>query len=182
MAILCWVVKKIRKKEVNTDHGADPSIRLGDGPTPLSIACKTNPSIVKKLLERGDPLQVDAHDIILLHLACKHSNAKVFSILMDHGCDVNARDEIDETPSHLACFRGRVLLQIRMRLMALAEKRRTALQAQLLDTSIVYSADLSTRIEMITPLIDGGVEVNHGDEDVMTALATAMAMSLREEA
>ncbi len=69
-----------------------------------------------------------------------------------------------------------------MRLMALAEKRRTALQAQLLDTSIVYSADLSTRIEMITPLIDGGVEVNHGDEDVMTALATAMAMSLREEA
>lgn len=131
MAILCWVVKKIsvtaealvrlrfgfgkEEKKVNTGHGADPSIRLGDGPTSLSIACKINPIIVKKLLERGDdPLQVDAHDIILLHLAGKHSNAKVFSTLTDHGCDVNARDEIDETPSHLACFRGRVLLQIRM--------------------------------------------------------------------
>jgi len=87
------------------DAGAD--VDLGDlnGDAPVHLACKGGSlSILKMVLEKS-LCKVGcegSHGNSLLHYAARYGHLEMMQFLIDEGNDVNAENQLTETPLHLA--------------------------------------------------------------------------------
>eukprot|EP00096_Caligus_rogercresseyi_P001210 TRINITY_DN1190_c0_g1_i3.p1 TRINITY_DN1190_c0_g1~~TRINITY_DN1190_c0_g1_i3.p1 ORF type:complete len:1358 (-),score=455.16 TRINITY_DN1190_c0_g1_i3:220-4293(-) len=89
------------------------------GWTPLVWACENkHEKVIKYLLLRGsNPLIVDAEGNIALHWASLSGSKTICEVLMDYGCDVDARNTNGDAPIHIALrqdhYESAVLLLMR---------------------------------------------------------------------
>ena len=93
-------------------RGADINARTRTDKTPLHLSCENDDvDAVRALLVRGaDPTSICEGGKTALHILCKtvaHSthayqnSLAIFRLLHDHGLNVNATDEVGETPLHV---------------------------------------------------------------------------------
>ena len=96
---------KVNVQQCLLDYGADIDARDNINFTPLFWALdKEHAESVQILLERGartDAPNVPVYGGTVLHMGVRTSDTKVVRLLLDHGVDVNARDQSGKTPSQL---------------------------------------------------------------------------------
>ena len=82
-----------------------------DGNTPLGLACFFGAAAaVRVLLRRGAGVGIPSNNSMRvqpLHAAVAGRNAEAASVLLDHGADVNARQQVGYTPLMGAAANGR---------------------------------------------------------------------------
>ena len=82
-----------------------------DGNTPLGLACFFGASAaVRSLLRRGADVSAVAANVMRvqpLHAAVSGQHAEAVSLLLEHGADVNARQQVGYTPLMGAAGAGR---------------------------------------------------------------------------
>lgn len=77
------------------------------GTTPLCVAAKCRPDIVKRLCAHGASVNFTGPDrISALHWAVEFDNDETIAVLLGQGADVHALDRLAETPLHWACWTG----------------------------------------------------------------------------
>jgi ankyrin repeat protein len=93
------------------NHGANANAEDEDGLTPLHLAARAkSPEIVEMLLERHADIHAqNLKGEVALHFAACDSDhpfeINVLQLLLDHGANVNARDDEGSTPLHHSSFR-----------------------------------------------------------------------------
>lgn len=87
--------------QVLIDGGADVNMLVGTA-TPLSVAVvQSRQASLKTLLSAGAAMNAThdpEHNESLLHMAARQDDVRVAEILLDHGADVNKRDQSSKTP------------------------------------------------------------------------------------
>lgn len=97
------------------DNGANMNGKMPyDNLTPFHFACQRGAAIklIEKMIEMGVDVNsvVDNNNTALHLLAANNGNHKVFSVLLQAGANVNARNNKQRTPLHFACEMGNLEL------------------------------------------------------------------------
>ena len=157
-------------------HEADPN---AGGPNELRTSRNTclggaiksrNATVVQKLLESGAdvnlynelnqkfdwPIQRVSSDGSYFHHALSQSSPKIVEILCKHGCDVNVRDDNDETPLFLAVRQAdiessKILLKHGANPNAVTEQG---------NTLNIAAATVPINKDMIELLVENGAQLN----------------------
>jgi cytohesin len=158
-------------------NGADVNGQVEGGWTPLHEAARSgHENVAKLLIARGavvnarmtppehETIRNDLHaphaqvGTTPLHLAVNYP--EVVKVLVANGADINAKDERDETPIHLAATEG---------------------DKQVVDLLLAAGADIDLHltadtgyVEKVKQLIAAGADVNARDNDARTALYLAV--------
>jgi ankyrin repeat protein len=92
---------------------ADPAVlekRSADGFPPLGLAIFfRHPDVARLLIERGADVSAHAHNaqrVAPVHAAAATCDRATMRLLLEHGADPNARQQLDYTPLHGAASRG----------------------------------------------------------------------------
>ncbi len=156
------------------DAGADPNLLDGAGRSPLHLAsAKVRPTILKLLIEAGaDVGQMDRSGQNSLHHVGsfwgrqrKSSTGEVIRILLDNGVDINAADNLEQSP--LVHILRRVPSLAPMLLEAGADPNRPDHQGR---TPLLYARD----VELASMLMAYGAEVSVQDDAGNTLLHIAI--------
>ena len=90
-------------------HGADPLARDDQGNTPFHYLVQLEfydgwTDLVRRFLKIDGSLTVTNNNgQTVLHLATSGRNPEVLEILLQHGAEIDAKDEAGNTPLHIAC-------------------------------------------------------------------------------
>ena len=85
------------------EHGAEVNTLNDCGGTPLSEAASLgHVELVKYLLSVGAKLRIEGQKEPVLHEAVRSGSAEMTGLLLEAGAEVNAVNDIRETPLHLA--------------------------------------------------------------------------------
>ncbi len=99
----------VETARVLLDRGADPKAGDRHGFTPLHAACATGFSRMKDFLvqEKGYPEDAPPpKEFQRITSLTRKSHVEVARLLHEHGADINARDQRQDTPLHVAAVTG----------------------------------------------------------------------------
>jgi ankyrin repeat protein len=174
------------------EHGADASIRDGDGWCPLERAAENGDvEVVRVLLEHGADVKArDKTSITALHTSCTYGHPAAARVLLEHGADVNAKADHDATPLHWATSEAvvEVLLEYGADLNAKNRYNRTPLElaldskrhkiarvlrengasasADMCNAGPLHVASANGQLADVRALLENGADVNaKGDSD-----------------
>jgi ankyrin repeat protein len=152
-------------------------------------------SLVRQLLERGvDVNHGDKDRFTALHFACEGGHEGVAKVLLEHGAKVDQADGGGKTALHCACIHGhestaKLLLdhgaKVDQRTLSLCKDLNHPNIVKLLHKvdeakamrmrmgEMLLKACIDGQDSLVRQLLERGVDVNHGDEDRLTALYLA---------
>jgi len=155
--------------------GADPSSKGASHEPPLH-RLQNDPKIAKLLIQHGaDVRQKGICDNTLLHWCAERGADDLSALLILSGADPNARNELGETPLHLALGFGRVR-QARSLLEAGAEITDSEKWPAL------HYAAASGNVFLIARVISEGANLNGQDAQGNTALHVAVSLYGKDNA
>ena len=97
------VENKLSAVRALVEHGAEVNTINECGGTPLSEATSLGyVELVKFLLSVGAKLRIEGQKEPILHEAVRSGSAELVKLLLESGAEVNAANDIRETPLHLA--------------------------------------------------------------------------------
>lgn len=89
-------------------HWADIDLRDKEGKTPLDLAIANgNERLIRLLLGKGPDLEGMQRKTGLIHRLVQEGKDSLIKLLLDHGLDVDSRDEHGRTALHVAVMFGR---------------------------------------------------------------------------
>jgi hypothetical protein len=152
--------------ELLHQNGADPNVRGDDESTPLqSAAYDGNLRIVQELIKYNADINAGDYegDTAIYDASRGHTLdcPNIVRLLLEHGADVDVRQNEGLTPLHMASMKGalevaRVLLEHGADVQAEDNRGRTPLQ-------VVSSWQNLNRDEMTRLLVERGAELEQGD-------------------
>lgn len=155
-------------------HGAQVNDEDGGGFPLIEAAGNGNVKIIRELVRYGAKVDPPGKRGAPLFSAVKNNNFWTVKALIEYKANVNAVDDMQETPLHKACVKSgdyeivKLLVDAKANLNAKNSKGLTPLSVAVLKGR--YYID--TR--MITPLLDAGAEVNAVNNHQQTALHLAV--------
>jgi ankyrin repeat protein len=148
--------------------GADPNANSIWGYAPLHIAsCNRNWTIMIVLLEYGaDPNVRDSEGFTTLHRAIRNGRADfaVVEELLMRGADVDAKDDYDSTPLHLASERVNSHAVVELLLGARADPNAKDTTGRTpLHLVCIYSEPAEELVKVLKALLEKGADIHAAD-------------------
>jgi serine/threonine protein kinase len=159
------------------DRGAKVNVADQDGQTPLSLAvARNNVAIAKLLLNAGATVTVPGSqgEMALWQSAIVYGNVEMLELLLEHGANINAKDNSGITPLHAAIQTGNLsitkwLLEHGASINAKNNSGTTPLHYVIQQLAMPYD-----NLGMLKLLLEHGANLNVKDNNGTTPLHTAV--------
>lgn len=164
-------------------HGAQVNDEDGGGSPLIEAAGNGNVKIIRELVRYGAKVDPPGKSGAPLFSAVKNNNFWTVKALIEYKANVNAVDDMQETPLHKACVKSgdyeivKLLVDAKANVNAKNSKGWTPLSvAMLVGRDYIYMPRVGYYIDKrkITPLLDAGAEVNAVNNHQQTALHLAV--------
>lgn len=134
-------------------------------------------SMLQVMIEKGVDINLSQDEpgeagTTALHCACANGHADVVKLLISAGADDTMKNLKGETPAHFAVMKKKFGQEMRLeeRIGLLKELRSLDLPREDGRTPLLLLQDIRDAGELLTILLEAGVNVNHADNNGMTAL------------
>ena len=162
-------------------HGADVNAKDCNNNTPLATVARQfngSPEIAELLLTKDAIVETaDWDGFAPMHGACECGNLSIFRLLMKHGANPKARDNIGETPLHKALRDSNTPVEI---VKELIEHGADINEQDEYSQAPLYEAAVSGSATVVGILLAAGAEINDDDLWGTTALHAAAAGGHRD--
>ncbi|XP_038064294.1 transient receptor potential cation channel subfamily A member 1-like isoform X2 [Patiria miniata] len=160
------------------DSGVDIRARDVSNMTALMMACATgHQTFIQCLLQSASQQGLKSQDLLMdtdnemktvLHIAVSNGYLELARFLVDSGADVNAQNELGQTPLHLTAVVGNTdMAELLLDFGASIKKGDNDLMTPL------HRAAMYNRLSMVQLLLDKGANINAREKDDFTPLLCA---------
>ncbi|KAL3877486.1 hypothetical protein ACJMK2_035186 [Sinanodonta woodiana] len=143
----------------------------GEHPLMTAVLNHSDIKIVRSLIEAGSDLNLQckqAHNMTTLHRAILHYYSEAALLLIDSGCDINIRNDNDQTALYIACEKGNDEIVKR-----LLEHPKCSLKITRTSAIPLHAAVVSGHPRIVQMLVDAGCDINLIDVEGLTPVQHA---------